>query len=164
LNRPTAQRQKRIEALVDIKRFLSENDALVDVRAADKQRLLKELCARAGQTLKLDAESISKDILKREELGSTGVGGGVATPHARITDLSQPFGVLARLRRPIDFMAIDGRPVDLVFLLLLPMTTPGEQLNALAAVARKLRDQHVVRELRSAADNSAMYRVLTSMT
>jgi PTS system nitrogen regulatory IIA component len=55
-------------------------------------------------------------------------------------------------------------PVDLVFLLLLPITTPGEQLNALAAVARKLRDQHVVRDLRSAADNSAMYRVLTTMT
>jgi Phosphoenolpyruvate-dependent sugar phosphotransferase system, EIIA 2 len=85
-------------------------------------------------------ERIAAEILKREELGSTGTGGGVAIPHARIQELNEPFGIFARLNRPIDFQAIDTRPVDLVFLLLLPGDPVGEQLKALATVARKLRD------------------------
>jgi len=147
---------------MDIKRFLSASDALVDVRAADKHRLLKELCARAAQTLNLDAEIVAKDILKREELGSTGIGSGVAIPHARIPTLNGPHGIIDRLRRPIDFNSIDGKPVDIVFLLLLPKTLPGEQLNALAAVARSLRDPKVLSGLRDAADSSCMYNAITS--
>ena len=147
---------------MDIKRFLSESDALVDVRASDKDRLLRELCARAGKALNLDVESISKDILKREELGSTGVGGGVAIPHARIPNLNRAYGILARLRRPIEFNAIDGKPVDVVFLLLLPPTPEGEQLNALASVARRLRDQKIVSDLRRADDSSSMYHAMTT--
>jgi nitrogen PTS system EIIA component len=147
---------------MDIKHFFSQADTLVDVRAVDKDRLLKELCTRAGKTLNLEVERISKDILKREELGTTGVGGGVAIPHARISTLNIPYGILARLRRPIDFNSIDGKPVDIVFLLLLPATPAGEQLNALAAVARRLRDQKVLRTLREAADSTSMYSVMTS--
>jgi PTS system nitrogen regulatory IIA component len=145
---------------MDIKHFLSEGDALVDVRAPDKTRLLKDLCARAAKARKLDAESIASEILKREDLGSTGVGGGIALPHARIADLAAPFGLIARLRKPIDFHAIDGQPVDIVFLLLLPQAAAGEQLNALAAVARRLRDQKVVQALRAAPDSSILYRTL----
>jgi nitrogen PTS system EIIA component len=147
---------------MDIKHFLSQADTLADVRSVDKDRVLKELCTRAGKALNLQVESISKDILKREELGSTGVGGGVAIPHARISTLNIPYGILARLRRPIDFNSIDGKPVDIVFLLLLPATPAGEQLNALAAVARRLRDQKVLRTLREAADSTSMYSVMTS--
>jgi PTS system nitrogen regulatory IIA component len=147
---------------MDIKHFLSQADTLVDVRAVDKDRLLKELCTRAGKTLNLEVERISKDILKREGLGSTGVGGGVAIPHARISAVNRPYGILARLRRPIDFNAIDGKPVDIVFLLLLPPTPAGEQLNALAAVARRLREQKVLNSVREAADSSGMYSAMTS--
>jgi nitrogen PTS system EIIA component len=147
---------------MDIKAFLSRNDALLDVRASDKTGLLNELCARAGKALNRNPEPIATEILRREELGSTGLGGGIAIPHARIADLSAPFGVIARLRRPLDFDAIDGQPVDIVFLLLLPITPAGEQLNALAAVARKLRDADIVRELRAAQDSSTLYVAVTA--
>jgi nitrogen PTS system EIIA component len=140
--------------------FLLQSDAIVDVRAHDKSRLLKKLCNKAASTLKLDADRISADILKREELGSTGVGSGVAIPHARVRDLKEPFGVLARLQSAIDFDAIDGQPVDIIFLLLLPVAPAGEQLGALAAVARKLRDADTVRDLRRASDSTSLYRAM----
>jgi nitrogen PTS system EIIA component len=142
---------------MEIKEFLSPGDTLVDVRASDKTRLLQELCRRAAATLNLAVERISAEILKREELGSTGTGGGVAIPHARIQGLHRPFGILARLNKPIDFEAIDSRPVDLVFLLLLPANPVDEQLKALAAVARKLRDSGSLRNLRSASSSAELY-------
>jgi PTS system nitrogen regulatory IIA component len=145
---------------MDIGDFLSPSETTVDVRASTKDQLLKELCTSAAATLKLDAESIASEILKREELGSTGIGAGVAVPHARIKGLDKPHGVLVRLRQPMDFDAIDGQPVDLVFLLLLPAAPAGEQLNALAAVARRLRDPHCVRELRRAPDSDTLFRAM----
>jgi nitrogen PTS system EIIA component len=145
---------------MNIADFLSPNDAILDVRASNKMRLLKEFSTRAATALKLDAASVSNDILKREELGSTGVGGGVAIPHARVQNLKVPFGILARLHRPIDFNAIDGQPVDIMFLLLLPATPAGEQLNALAAVARRLRNPDAVRDLRQAANPASLYRAM----
>jgi mannitol/fructose-specific phosphotransferase system IIA component (Ntr-type) len=82
---------------MDIKEFLAPSDTLIDVRASDKTRLLQELTRRAATILDLPAERISTEILKREELGSTGTGGGVALPHARIEGLKRSFGILARL-------------------------------------------------------------------
>jgi PTS system nitrogen regulatory IIA component len=117
---------------------------------------------RAGEALNHDAERIAGNILKREELGSTGIGGGIAIPHARIEHLTMPFGVVARLRRPLDFDAVDGQPVDLVFLLLLPIAPASEQLNALAAVTRKLRNPNVLRDVRSAPDGARLYNALVA--
>ena len=94
----------------------------------------------------------------REELGSTGMGRGVAIPHARLSVVTKPLGILARLKEPIDFEAIDGNPVDLVFVLLLPEDTRGEQLNALASVSRRLRAPETLRKLRQAKDAAALYR------
>ena len=140
--------------------FLSPSDALVDVRAADKDRLLQELAERAGTALHLPADRIASELRKREDLGSTGTGGGVAIPHARMAEVKKPFGVLVRLRQPIAFDAIDGEPVDMVFLLLLPAAAAGEQLNALASVARKLRDPMSLRRLRQAADGAELYAIM----
>jgi PTS system nitrogen regulatory IIA component len=137
--------------------FLCRGDAVTGLRAQDKARLLNELCNRAAATLKLDATHLSAEILKREELGSTAMGGGVAIPHARVEHLAKPFGILARLRKPINFDAIDDQRVDIVFLLLLPTAAPAEHLSALATVARRLRDPSIVRELRRAADNASLY-------
>jgi PTS system nitrogen regulatory IIA component len=142
--------------------FLAPNDVMVDIRAADKVRLLQELSYRAAATRKLDGNLVASDILKRETLGSTGMGGGVAIPHARIPGLNKPFGLLVRLKKPIEFDAIDGKPVDLVFLLLLPAAPEGEQLNALASVARKLRDETTLRDLRVATDNAALYHAIVN--
>lgn len=91
----------------------------------DKPQLLKELSHRAASTLELDADVIAGELLERESLGTTGVGGGVAIPHARIEGLKRSFGLPARLRRPIDFEAIDGNPHDVVFALLVPATPEG---------------------------------------
>ena len=147
---------------MDIKEFLSPNNTLVDVRASDKTRLLQELARRAATSLNLAAEQISVAILQREALGSTGTGRGVAIPHARIEGLHRSFGILARLNKPIDFEAIDSRPVDLVLLLLLPANPIEEQLKALAAVARKLRDPACLRDLRSANGIASLYDAMTT--
>jgi nitrogen PTS system EIIA component len=144
-----------------IEDFLSPADVIVGLRAQDKVRVLQELAGRAASNLQLDPGEISQEILKREELGSTGMGSGIAIPHARLQDVQKPFGILARLKRGIEFDAIDAGPVDLVFLLLLPAAAQSECLNALAAVSRALRDPERLRNLRAAEDNVALYRELT---
>jgi PTS system nitrogen regulatory IIA component len=146
---------------MQIKKFLSPDDVLVDLRAADKDALLRDLSQRAAMEARIDPAIVANEIDKREQLGSTGMGAGIAIPHARLPGLAKPVGVLARLRRPIDFAAIDAKPVDLVFLLLLPPTSHGDQLTALAAVARKLRDVATAKSLRNAADAAEIYRVIT---
>ena len=142
--------------------FLSPGDAMIDVAAADKQKLLAALARKAGAVLDVLPEHILAELQKREDLGSTGVGGGVALPHARFHQVGKPIGMLVRLRKPIDFEAVDGEPVDIVFLLLLPETPDGEQLGALALIARKLRKPEITAALREARDGSEMYRTLAS--
>ena len=121
---------------------------------------MQELSALAAAAPDLDAVVVSNQIAKREELGSTRVGNGVALPHARLKSLKAPFGLLARLRRPIDFAAIDDQPVDIVFLRLLPDAGDSAQLNALACVARMLRDSNVLARIRRATDVSSLYGVI----
>ncbi len=107
-------------------------------------------------------EHVLAELQKREELGSTGVGGGVALPHARFHQVDKPIGMLLRLRKPIEFDAVDGEPVDIVFLLLLPESPDGEQLGALASIARKLRKPEITAALRGARDSAEMYRTLAA--
>lgn len=141
---------------MQIREFLSPDDVLIDIPPADKPRLLQDLAARAASVLGLDPSLVALAVLRREALGSTGTGGGVAIPHARIADLRAPFGTLARLARKIDFDSIDGEPVDIVFLLLLPQSGPTA-LDALASVARELRTPDSLSRLRSAADERELY-------
>ena len=145
---------------MSIKEFLSPNDVLADFAAPSKVLLLQGLARRASGTLQLPAELISNALLKREELGSTGTGGGIAIPHARLPGLDKPLGILVRLRQPIDFAAIDGQPVDLVCVLLLPIASGKDQLNALASVARILRNPDSVRSLRHARDGADLFRTM----
>ena len=142
--------------------LLSPNDVMTDVSATDKQKLLRTLAHKGGAIVDVLPEQVLAELQRREELGSTGIGGGVALPHARFHQLDRPIGVLDRLRKRIDFEAVDGEPVDLVFLLLLPEAAAGDQLGALASIARKLRDAHVRAALRKAADGPQMYRALIS--
>jgi PTS system nitrogen regulatory IIA component len=147
---------------MNINDFLSPNDAMVETRVLDKVQLLEELSRRAAARLQLAPDLVADAILKREELGSTGMGSGVAIPHARFRDLRKPFGLLARLRKPIDFDSVDGRPVDIVFLLLAPVAPESDQLNALACVARKLRNPDIVSDLRKAKDGSALCQAIAN--
>jgi nitrogen PTS system EIIA component len=140
--------------------FLSPADVTVDSYASDKGRLLRDLATKAAVTLNLPADHIAFELLKREELGSTGTGGGVAIPHARIQGITKPLGVLAKLRQPIDFDAIDGQPVDLVFVLLLPATTECGQLGTLASIARKLGAPEALVQLRRAKNVSELYSAM----
>jgi PTS system nitrogen regulatory IIA component len=142
--------------------FLAPADALIGVRATDKRKLLLELSQRASTSLGLTTESIAQALLTRENLGSTGLGGGVAIPHARLTELKGPHGIVAHLRKSIDFEAIDSQPVDIVFLLLLPTEKAGEQLNALAGVARKLREPQTLLRLRKAGTVDELYLAMTA--
>jgi PTS system nitrogen regulatory IIA component len=140
--------------------FLSPADVALDVRESDKARLLQQLSSQAAAKVGLSANEVCTQIIKREELGSTGVGNGVALPHARLQGLTTPFGVFARLRHGIDFEAIDSQPVNIVFLLLLPDGTGASQLNALASVARALRDPETLQRIRSAADRDSLFQAI----
>src|ERR1035437_5906581 len=113
---------------MDIKEFLAPSDVLVGIRGSNKTQLLEDLCRRAAYTLKVDADKITADILQREELGSTGMGGGVAIQHARIADVTNLFGILTGLKSATEFAAIARPPVDLFFLFLRPTASAGEQL------------------------------------
>jgi PTS system nitrogen regulatory IIA component len=145
---------------MQIKDFLAEEDTAIDVNASDKGGLLQTLSAQAASILKLPPQVVASAIQKRDELGSTGIGGGVSIPHARFREVTKPYGFFARLRHPIEFQAIDDEPVDLVFLLLLPASSQLDQLNALAAVARKLRAPKTLTRLRDATSAAELYRAI----
>lgn len=126
--------------------------------AYDKPRLLHDLAARAAAALGLDASKLAAALLRREDLGSTGLGGGIAIPHTRMAGIQKPFAVLAILRTPVPFDAIDDRPVDIVFLLVAPDN--GDALKALAGLSRILRDPAIVERLRHAVSAQAAYDAL----
>ena len=142
--------------------FLSPEDVFIDLAVSDKSQVLQELSRRAAARLGLEDGPVTDEILSRESLGSTGVGNGVAIPHARLIGLINPFAVLARLKRAIDFDAIDGKPVDLVFLLLMRGDHDVGQINVLAAVARKLRDGNTLAALRKARTAPELFEALRS--
>ena len=145
---------------MNISDFLSNRDVLIGVSASDKVRLLRQLSTHAANELGLDPNNVSEAVARREALGSTGVGNGVALPHARVSNLKQPFGLLARLKHGIDFEAVDDQPVDIVFLLLIPEAADSAQLNALACIARKLRNPEALRDVRRAADRESLFEAV----
>jgi PTS system nitrogen regulatory IIA component len=140
--------------------LLSPNDVMIDIRTSNKRLLLQELAARAAASLGLNVDQIAPYLLKREELGSTGIGRGVAIPHARLPDVQRPYGLLARLKAPIEFDAIDGEAVDIVFVLLLPAVAENGQIGALAQVARTLRPEENLARLRAARNTSELYTAI----
>jgi nitrogen PTS system EIIA component len=145
-----------------IQDFLAPSDTIIGIEADAKTRLLQDLSRHAARFVDISFDQIATAIMKREALGSTGMGDGVALPHARLQEIEKPFGVLARLKHPADFDAIDGKPVDLVFLLLLPVGPRGEQLGPLATVARVLRKTEILDELRRAVTSNDVYRVMAA--
>jgi nitrogen PTS system EIIA component len=145
---------------LNISDFLSNRDVLIGVSASDKVRLLRQLSTDAANELGLDPNNVSEAVARREALRSTGVGIGVALPHARVSNLKQPSGLLARLKHGIDFEAVDDQPVDIVFLLLIPEAADSAQLNALACIARKLRDPEALRDVRRAADRESLFEAV----
>ncbi len=130
------------------------------LKVNSKKQALLELAGKAAELSGQSERTILEILQQREKLGSTGVGNGIAIPHGKLPKLGKLFGLFARLERPVDFEALDGLPVDLVFLLLAPETAGADHLKALARVARLLRDPDVARKLRESRDAEALYAVL----
>ena len=141
---------------------LIEPEQVIRLRATSKPQLLQELARRAAKSIGIDAQAIFDALTTREGLGSTGVGRGVAIPHAKVSGLARIFSLFARLENSIDFEAVDGRPVDLVFLLLIPSNADKEHLAALASVSRCLRDHETARRLRATSAPDALYDLLSA--
>jgi nitrogen PTS system EIIA component len=131
------------------------------LKATSKKRLLQDLADMAQSVYGLPSATVYKALMDREALGPTGVGRGVAIPHARFPGVGHVIGLFTRLDKPVDFEAIDRQPVDLVFALFAPESAGAEHLKALARVSRTLRSDAVCTKLRSTVDPSALYAILT---
>ena len=140
--------------------FLDFDSIRLDLSAGNKRNLLNMLSQVAAQRLGLDPALIADAIADRERLGSTGFGGGVAIPHGKLAQIDRIYALVAWLAQPIDYKAIDGEKVALVFLLLSPPDAGAEHLKALAAISRLVRHAATVEKLRGARSRDALAAVL----
>ena len=140
--------------------FLDTDAIKTALPGGNKRSLLQQLANLGAQRLGADSGAILASLNEREQLGSTGFGQGVAIPHARIEGLDRIYGLFARLGEPVDYKAIDGRPVDLVFLLLSPTDAGAEHLKALASISRVTRDAATLERLRGARSRDALAALL----
>jgi len=147
----------------DLSDILSIQAIDADLVVANKKGLLQQLASAASKQLGLPAKEIVAALNAREKVGSTGFGAGTAIPHGKIDGLTKVFGYFARLTPPIDFQAVDGLPVDLVFLLLSPTDAGADHLKALASVSRVFRDRQVVAKLRGARSRDALFALLAGV-
>jgi nitrogen PTS system EIIA component len=145
---------------MQISTLFSPDRILLGLRAANKETLISELARRIARRAGFEAETIAAALSTRELLGSTGVGRGIALPHARVPGLKHFVALFARLEAPIEFEAIDEAPVDLVFLLLNPGESGNEHLAALAAISRLARDDSVASRLRQAKSAQEVSAIL----
>ncbi len=143
-----------------LSQFLDFEAIRIDVAVGNKRQLLIQLAQIAAARLSVDPNLIAHSIGERERLGSTGFGGGVAIPHGKLAGLDRVYAMVARLAAPVDYKAIDGGKVDLVFLLLSPPDAGAEHLKALAAVSRLVRNAATVEKLRGARSRDALAAVL----
>jgi nitrogen PTS system EIIA component len=142
--------------------ILSEGSVLFCSSVKTKEKLLEDLATRASVVTGQDFGAILEAITEREALGSTGLGSGIAVPHGKVPGLNQVTAVFARLDEPVDFDAVDDEPVDLVMMLLAPHGAGAEHLKALSRVARLLRTEALVADLRRETDPHKLYAMLTA--
>ena len=140
--------------------ILTPEAVIANLKATTKKQLLLELSERAAKISGLSAREIFDALLHRERLGSTGIGEGVAIPHGKLAHVKSILGVFARLERPVDYDALDGAPVDLVFMLITSESSGADHLKALACAARMLRDAGLVAMIRATRDNEALYSLI----
>ena len=140
--------------------FLDFDAIKTALPGGSKRALVQQLSNLAGQRLSQDSAVILASLNEREQLGSTGFGQGVAIPHGKIDGLNRIYCLFARLSEAVDYKAIDGRPVDLVFLLLSPPDAGAEHLKALAAISRVTRHVPTLEKMRGARSRDALAAVL----
>lgn len=142
--------------------FIGPENVVLGLAAPSKAKVIETIAKQAGAALGMPHSVIRDALLRRESLGSTGVGEGVAIPHAPVPGLTTPIGWLARLAKPIGFESIDGLPVDIVLVLLTPAAMQKEHLNVLACMARCLRSPDVLRSIRAATSPEELHAALSS--
>ena len=147
----------RLMTLIDL---LSPAAVISPLRANGKKQALQELALHAARVTGLPERELFEALLQRERLGSTGIGDGIAIPHGRMPGIDRLVGLFARVEKPIDFEALDGQPVDIIFVLIAPEGAGADHLKALARVARVLRNQAVLEQVRSIRDPAAIYAIL----
>ena len=128
---------------------------------SSKKRLFQEIATHMAMNSAVNPETIVTALQDREQLGPTGMGNGIAIPHARIDNISSIKGMFIRLEKPINFDSMDKQKVDLIFSILAPIDSGVDHLKALAKVSRLLRDQNICSKLRSTADITALHSILT---
>jgi PTS system nitrogen regulatory IIA component len=133
---------------------------IASLKVGSKKQALQELAAKASDITGRPEREIFDVLMQREKLGSTALGAGIAIPHGKLPKLDRIYGVFARLERPIDFEALDGQPVDLVFVLLAPESAGADHLKALSRIARLLRDPQLANQLRDASDAEAIHTAI----
>lgn len=141
--------------------LVAKTAVLPALKPGSKKQLFQEVAARAADSYGVEARDVIAGLTAREQLGSTAMGEGVAIPHARIPGLTQIVGVFARLEKPVEFEAMDGVGVDLVFTLLAPEDSGADHLRALARVSRLLRQADVREKLRASSKSDALYALIT---
>ena len=140
--------------------IMSIDSILLSVKAKNKRQLLEEVAHFAAEKINIDERTIFDAIWERENLGSTGLGNGVALPHGRLAELNKVFVFFAKLTSAIDFDAIDNKPIDIVFMLLSPESSGADHLTALAKISRVLKDNTLTEKLRKAASAEEIYALL----
>ncbi|CUH64877.1 Nitrogen regulatory protein [Thalassovita gelatinovora] len=147
---------------MEISGILKPEAVKVVASASSKKRLLHDLGDLAATAYGVNPAAAVEALLERETLGPTGVGHGVALPHARLNDLDRVVGAFILMEKPIDFEAVDRQPVDIVFALFAPEEAGVEHLKALALVSRTLRENALRTKLRANNDPSTLYTLLTA--
>lgn len=145
--------------IMGLSEFLSPEGVILNLHASCKREALSLLADRGAVLTGVPAVKIRQALMDREQLGSTGVGRGVAIPHGKIDGIGEIVGILAKLEQPVDFEAVDDQPVDLIFILLAPTDATAAHLKALAKVSRLMRDEHVREALRGAETTEALFAI-----
>lgn len=148
--------------MTDFSDMLRPDAVQTGVIATNKKAVFHHIATIAAEIVDADPKLIAERLAAREKLGSTGFGGGVAIPHAKLDGLAQVTGVFVRLTQAVDFQAVDDLPVDLVFMLLSPTDAGAVHLKALARVSRRLRDKAFLEKLRGAGSPDALYALFTA--
>lgn len=146
---------------MDLAKLLTPGAVRVVGQITSKKRLFQELGDMVATSYGLTAGIAVDGLQERESLGPTGVGHGIALPHARLQDLDRIVGVFIRLEKPLDYDSVDRQPVDLIFGLFAPKDSGVDHLKALALVSRTMRDQSVVAKLRANSDPAKLHAILT---
>jgi PTS system nitrogen regulatory IIA component len=147
---------------MEISDFLNPDRVILDLRARDKSHLIGEAARLFSRSVPmLEPHAVEVALAAREQLGSTGLGSGFALPHARIDGLQTYLGMFLRLAKPIEFDAIDSKPVQMVFVLLVPSDAAVPHVSALAAITRRFRDGRLVASLREARTPALAYGFIT---